>query len=167
MVEHYNFISSAYFLIHCWGPCHIETSSRNSKMNNQRFIYYLHKVKTWSLPFHFNPAHTFWSSRYFHALFSVRYLHCFKSVAEPSYCPWKLVKIIVSEAAAQRCFSKHLFLKISQNSQENASTGVSFVIEFQATLLKNTSAQVFLCNFCEIFKSTFFAEYLRPTTFKR
>ena len=126
MAEYYNCISSAYFLIHClevikklekknqiavrlilswWRFLSYRNSSHNSETNNERSIYYLRKVKTWSLPFYFNSAHAFYSSRYFHALLSVRHLHCFKSVAEPAYCPWKLVQITGLEAASQRCFS--------------------------------------------------------------
>ena len=33
------------------------------------------------------------------------------------------------------------------------------------TLLKKTLAQVFSCEFCEIFKNTFFTEHHRATTF--
>ena len=45
-----------------------------------------------------------------------------------------------SEVVSRRCSAKMVFLKISQNSQEN----------------KGTLAQVFSCEFCEIFKNTFF-----------
>ena len=45
---------------------------------------------------------------------------------------------------------KKVFLEISQNSQENTFGRL-------ATLLKKeTLAQVFSCEFCEIFKDTFF-----------
>ena len=43
-----------------------------------------------------------------------------------------------------------MFLKISQNSQENTCTRVSL-------------AQVFSCEFCKIFKNTFFTEHFRVT----
>ena len=47
----------------------------------------------------------------------------------------------------------------SQNSQENTCTRVSFLIKLQASGLqlikKETLAQVFLCEFCEISKNTF------------
>ena len=45
---------------------------------------------------------------------------------------------------------KKLFLKISQTSQDNISTRVSL-------------ARVFSCQFCEIFKNTFFTQHLRAT----
>ena len=49
------------------------------------------------------------------------------------------------EAVDQRCSVKKVFLEISQNSQEN--TCVFFN--------KETLAQVFSCEFCEISKNTF------------
>ena len=49
---------------------------------------------------------------------------------------------------------KLLFLEISQNSQENTCN---------VTYLKETLAQVFSCEFCEISKNIFFTEHLRPT----
>ena len=45
-----------------------------------------------------------------------------------------------------------VFLEISQNSQENTCARVSFLIKLQ----KETLAQVFSCEFCEISKNTFF-----------
>ena len=47
------------------------------------------------------------------------------------------------------CSVKNAFLEISQNSQKNAYARVSF-------LKKVTLAQVFSCEFCEIFKNIFF-----------
>ena len=46
---------------------------------------------------------------------------------------------------------KKVFLKISQNSQENPCARVSFL------------AHVFPCEFCEMFKNTFFTEHLQTT----
>ena len=46
------------------------------------------------------------------------------------------------------------FLKISQNSQENTCAEVSISINLLAALKKETPAQMFYCEFCEIFKST-------------
>ena len=65
------------------------------------------------------------------------------------------------EAVVQRWSVKKVFLKISQNSQENARTRVYFYIKLQALALqlykkRETLARVFSCEFCEIFKSTFF-----------
>ena len=51
------------------------------------------------------------------------------------------------------------------HSQENTCARVSFLIKLQAEacnfIKKETLAHVFSCEFCEIFKNTFFAEYLR------
>ena len=61
----------------------------------------------------------------------------------------------------QMCSLKKVFLKISQNSQENNCDKDCFLIKLQATL-----AQVFSYEFCEIFKNTFFTEQLWTTAFK-
>ena len=53
------------------------------------------------------------------------------------------------EAVVRRCSVEKVFLEISQNSQENTCARVSF-------LLKETLAQVFSCEFCEISKNIFF-----------
>ena len=52
------------------------------------------------------------------------------------------------EAVALRCSIERMFLEISKNSQENTCARVSFEI----------LAQVFSCEFCEIFKNTFFLQ---------
>ena len=71
------------------------------------------------------------------------------------------LKICSSEAVVQRCSVKEVFLKISQNPLENTCTRVSFLIKLKVSglqffLKKETLAQVFSCEFCEIFKNTFF-----------
>ena len=48
-------------------------------------------------------------------------------------------------------------LKVSQNSHENNYCGVSFN---KAAGQKETPAQVISFGYCEIFKNTFFIEYL-------
>ena len=66
----------------------------------------------------------------------------------------KVIK--TSEASYQRRFVKKVFLKISQNSLENCKSLLSndfFKIFF---IKKDTLAQVFSCEFCKIFKNTFF-----------
>ena len=57
---------------------------------------------------------------------------------------------------------KKVFLEISQNSQENTCARISFLIKLQACnfIKKETLTQVFSCEFCEIFKNTFFTEHL-------
>ena len=60
-----------------------------------------------------------------------------------------------------------VFLKISQNSQKNTCARVSFLIKLLTDafnfIKKETLAQVFSCEFCEISKNTFFTEHLRAT----
>ena len=60
------------------------------------------------------------------------------------------------EAVTPRCSVKKVFLKISQNSQENTCVSVPFSLKLQAEacnfIKKETLAQVFSCEFCEIFK---------------
>ena len=48
-----------------------------------------------------------------------------------------------------------VFLKISQNSQENTCARVSVLIKLQACnfIKKETLVQLFSCEFCEIFKN--------------
>ena len=63
-----------------------------------------------------------------------------------------------TEAVVWRCSVKKLFLKISQNSQENTCARVSFneVASLRpATSLKETLAQVFSCEFFQISKNTY------------
>ena len=55
------------------------------------------------------------------------------------------------------CSLKNVFLKISQNSQENGCAGFSYVIK------KETLVHVFSCEFCEIFESTFLTQHLLAT----
>ena len=50
-----------------------------------------------------------------------------------------------------------MFLEISQNSQENTCARVCNFIK------KDTLAQVFSCEFCDISKNTFFTEHLWTT----
>ena len=61
---------------------------------------------------------------------------------------------------------KKVFLEISQNSQENTCARVSFLINLPQTcnfIKKETLAQVFSCEFCEISKKTLFTEHLRES----
>ena len=48
-----------------------------------------------------------------------------------------------------------MFLEISQNSQENTCTRVSFLIKLHAFIKKETLGQMFSCDFCEISKNNF------------
>ena len=60
---------------------------------------------------------------------------------------------IIKGSSHRRCLKKR-FLKISQNSLEKTSGGVSIS-------KKETPTQMFACKFCENFKTTFFTEHLR------
>ena len=62
-----------------------------------------------------------------------------------------------TEAVAQRCSVKKVFLEIFQNSQEkNTCVRFSFLIKQACNLLKKQNlAQVFSYEFCEISKNTF------------
>ena len=63
---------------------------------------------------------------------------------------------LTNTSSHRRCSIKKMFLKISQNSLENACTRVTFLIKLQAP-------PVFFCEFCEIFKNNFFTEHLWTT----
>ena len=71
----------------------------------------------------------------------------------------------MTEAIAQRCSVKKVFLEISQSSQENNCARVSFLIKLQAStcnfIKQENLAQVLSCEFCEISKKTF--SYRRPS----
>ena len=62
----------------------------------------------------------------------------------------------------QRCSVKKVFLEISQNSQENTCARVSILIKLNF-IKKETLAQVFSFDFCEISKNTFFTEHVWAT----
>ena len=72
----------------------------------------------------------------------------------------RILSSISTEAVAKRCSVKRVLLKISQDSQENTCARFSFLIQVQASacnfIKKETQAQVFSCEFCEIFKNTIF-----------
>ena len=59
------------------------------------------------------------------------------------------VQITRSRSSRPEVFCKKVFLKISQNSQENTCARVSF-------FNKETLEQMFSCEFCDIFKSIYF-----------
>ena len=67
---------------------------------------------------------------------------------------------INTETVARRCSVKKVFLKVSQNSQENTSVRVSFLIKLRPEacifIKKESLAQVFYCEFYKNFKKTFF-----------
>ena len=61
------------------------------------------------------------------------------------------------EAATGGVLLKKVFLKISQNSYENTCARLSFLIQKDACnfIKKETLAQVFSCEFCEILRTPF------------
>ena len=78
-----------------------------------------------------------------------------------SHCVVKIGCLICPEAVVPRCYSFQVFLKISQNLQENACSGVSFnkVAGLQpGTLFKKKLSRVFPCEFSGIFKRTLFTD---------
>ena len=68
-----------------------------------------------------------------------------------------------SEAVVRRYSVKKLFLKISQNSQENTCAKSLFFNKVQACnfIKKETLVQMFSFKCCQTSKNTFFIEYLR------
>ena len=60
-----------------------------------------------------------------------------------------------------------MFLKISQNTQENTCVGVSILLKLQTLsckfFKKEALVQVFSCKLSKIFKKAFFTEHLRAT----
>ena len=74
-------------------------------------------------------------------------------------CSYRLFK----EAVVRRCFVIKVFLKTSQNSQENTCPRVFFKINLQVSILKKeTLVQVLSCEFCKISKTApFLTEHFR------
>ena len=73
--------------------------------------------------------------------------------------------LLSTEAAARGVLSEKLFLNILQYSQESTVVGVSFSESCRPEALqlyqKETPTQVFFCEYCRIFKNTYFEEHLR------
>ena len=65
----------------------------------------------------------------------------------------------INRSSPAEVFCKKVFLKILQNSKENNCARTSFLIKLQAEawnfIKKETLAQMFSCEFCEISKKTF------------
>ena len=91
-------------------------------------------------------------------------LQCSSLVCKPkSGRSWELTIFTKSsEAVARRCSVKEVLLEISQNSQENSCTKVSFLIKLQAsTLLKiRLWHRCFPVNFAKFLRAAFLTEYL-------
>ena len=70
----------------------------------------------------------------------------------------------LTETATRGVLCKKVFLKTLQNSQENTSARVSFLIKAGNFIKKEALAQVFSCEICEISKNTFFTKHLWMTS---
>ena len=75
-----------------------------------------------------------------------------------------LLIAFLPEATTWGVLQEKVFLEISQNLQENTRVWVSLLIKLQASacnfIKKETLAQVFSNDFCEISKNAFFTEHL-------
>ena len=60
-------------------------------------------------------------------------------------------------------FYEKVLLNIPQKWEKNTYVGVSFLIKFK----EEPSAQVFSCEFCEIFTNNLFTKHLRLAASKR
>ena len=67
----------------------------------------------------------------------------------------------LDRSSNQRCYVRKGVLRNFANSQENTGVKVSFLIK--SFIKKETLAQVFSCDFCEISRKTFFTEHLWTT----
>ena len=69
---------------------------------------------------------------------------------------------LFSEAVAQRCSVKKVFLEISQNSQENTYARVSFLITLRGNFIeKRLWHRCFPVNLAKFLRTPFFKEHLR------
>ena len=79
---------------------------------------------------------------------------------------FQIVDYEIPEAVVRRCSVKKMFLKISQNFQENICARVSFLIKLRglraATLLKKKLwHKCFPMNFAKYLRTPFFTEHFR------
>ena len=82
-----------------------------------------------------------------------------KSNRHPSF------QVFVSEAVAQKCSIKKVFLEISQKLHENTCARVSFLIKLQSQVCsfinRETHHRCFRVNFAKFLRKAFFTEHLR------
>ena len=91
-------------------------------------------------------------------------LYKFRDFISKKY--FALILNLNSEAVGRRCSVKKVFLKLSQNSQNNTCARIPFLMKLQADeacsyIKKEPLAQVFSCEICEFFKKTVFTEHFR------
>ena len=79
-------------------------------------------------------------------------MYCNKKKCEEKAHQYQYVQRF-TDAVGQMCPVKKVFSEILQNSQENTCARASLLIKF---IKIETLAQVFSCEFCEIFKNAFF-----------
>ena len=90
-----------------------------------------------------------------------------RNMKHVNFVPKDVQRILSSRKSImnRKCFTRKLFLKILQYSQENTCVGISFLIKMQAfrapALLKRDSNTGVFCKHWEIFKNTYFEEHLR------
>ena len=89
----------------------------------------------------------------FWSVFSLIYISSIADTNQPIVLFMDGSKNYIAEALAQRYSVKKVFWEISQNSQGNICARVSFSIKF---IKKEALAQVFSCEFWNIFKNIFF-----------
>ena len=85
----------------------------------------------------------------------------FKYSSSNCWCSFPLFRCSYSEAATRRVPKTKMFLEISQNSLAtwfNSPEACNFI-------KKETLTLGFPCEFCEIFKNTYFEEHLRTAGF--
>ena len=72
--------------------------------------------------------------------------------------------LLQAESVSRRCsLTKCVRLEITKNSQESTCARVCLSIKFKAEAGTESLAQVFSCEFCKIFKNTYYTEYLWKT----
>ena len=95
-------------------------------------------------------------------VFSCEYCEIFRNTCLEEHLWTAASRVFLLEAVVQRCSVKKVFLKISQDSQENTCARVCFLNKVTSLTLqlyqKETLAPVFSNEFCEIFKNTFFLQ---------
>ena len=81
------------------------------------------------------------------------------------YTLWSEIEMMIKKvrrdrSSRQRCSIKKLLIKISQYSQENTYVGFVAGLISCNFIKKKTPTQVFSCEYCEIFKNSFFMEHI-------
>ena len=91
-------------------------------------------------------------------------MHCNQKTCEDKAYQYQSVQRF-TEAVAQRCSVKKMFLEISQNSQENTCARVSLLIKMQA--LQSTSGGCFWIYQGIVLRETYLSFWLLTTLTKK